>query len=109
MAGTKARADLAAAPNMWAPQSAYSIAGSVINVEGYQTYKYDVENLKLKPIGSALQRKALLLSPLFCKDILGGLRVLDLGGNNGFFSLLSVLKGAITADVVDIDLKAVIM
>ena len=107
MALNEVLAALADAPNMRAPQSSYSICGSVINVGGYQTYQYDLENSKLKPVGAGLERKASLLSPLISKEICRGLSVLDLGGNNGFFSLLSVLNGASTADVVDIDLDAV--
>lgn len=98
---------MAAQPNMFAPTSSYNLSNGIVTVTGYQTYTYDIESASLRPLGSGLVAKADLFNSFFSSNFLRGKKVIDLGGNNGFFSLQSILKGASSAMTVDVDEEAV--
>lgn len=98
---------MAAEPNMFAPSSGYTVSGAIITVTGYQSYSFELDSMTLNPFGSGLTAKANLVNSLMNSAFLKNKTVLDLGGNNGYFSLMSLLKGASSAAVVDIDEAAV--
>ena len=101
--------ELSKNPNKYAANSSYSFDGDVISIGGYQKFEYNLKKKTLKLnkkdkrtiIKKKLVNQAFSIGSLKCKS------VLDLGGNNGLYSLLSLINGAGKAEVVDIDKEAI--
>jgi len=101
--------ELGTNPNKYAPKSSYKKEKELISVEGYQSFTYDIRK-RFILINESDQRtniKKKLVETAFNTGSLEGKTVLDLGGNNGLFSLCSLIKGAEKAHVVDIDKEAI--
>ena len=96
-------------PNKYAPNSSYSFKGGRISVGGYQSFGYDTQKRIIIYDKSDVKIRGKIKN--FLKIIkLGrfkGKTVLDLGGNNGLFSIISLLNGARSAHVIDIDKQAI--
>ena len=101
--------ELGTNPNKYAPKSYYKKVKELISVGGYQSFTYDIRK-RFILINESDQRtniKKRLVETAFNTGNLEGKTVLDLGGNNGLFSLCSLIKGADKAHVVDIDKEAI--
>ena len=101
--------ELATNPNKYTVKSSYRKEKELIFVGGYQSFIYDKRKKSIS-INESSQRtniKKGLVESAFNSGSLEGKNVLDLGGNNGLFSLFSLIRGAREAHVVDIDEEAI--
>src|ERR1700677_487025 len=73
-----------------------------ITVHGYQEFQLSKRKIKPLPIDQPLQRKKELTQIFFSPEFLAGKKVLDIGANGGFFSLLACRNGA--SQVVSLDM-----
>lgn len=102
--------ELAVKPNKYAPKSGYIFEDNTIKVSGYQNFSLTLQNNrmnKLETKEASLALKCKIVRSAFHGRLNQSTRVLDLGGNNGFYSLLALFTGAGKAKVVDIDAKAI--
>ena len=101
--------ELAKKPNKYATTSGYLFENNFIRVNGYQNFSYSIEekSIYISESDQKIIKKTKLVEKSLLTGILKDKSVLDLGGNNGFFSLLSLINGARNAHVVDIDSEAI--
>ena len=101
--------ELAQNPNKYAENSSYMKKGKLIHISGYQSFTYNItkQNISLRKGDQRTKIKRKLVENAFIQGSIKGKTVLDLGGNNGLFSLCSLIKGASNAHVVDIDKEAI--
>lgn len=77
---------------------------SYVRTSGYQPYeimKYP-SHVELNPLSIKLQEKSDALK-LFLREVVKDMTILDIGGNYGYFSAISVMYGAKSATVIDMD------
>ena len=96
-------------PNKYAAKSSYKKDKELISVGGYQSFTYDTRKnfILINENDPRTNTKKRLVETAFNIGSLEGKTILDLGGNNGLFSLCSLIKGADKAHVVDIDEEAI--
>ncbi len=99
--------DLAARPNKYAHPNGLVLDGQAALFSGYQEFSFEPRNKALRAIGDALAQKEKLVESVFTPRYMSGRTILDLGGNNGFFSFKALLSGASTATVVDLDAECI--
>jgi 16S rRNA G966 N2-methylase RsmD len=94
-------------PNKYAEPSGYTNIAGEIEVRGYQSFKVNAIDRVPHPINQALIAKDEILRPWFLPKWFKNRSFLDLGGNNGFFSLRALQEGASQGVVVDIDKNSI--
>lgn len=94
---------LCVTPNQHTRPSGRTLRPGAVDLFGYQEFSATADDLVVAPVDGALARKSALLQGVFQPSILSGRTVLDLGANNGYFSLLALQRGAAQATAVDLD------
>ena len=76
----------------------------LVRTSGYQSFELvrKAGGIQFTPLSIALSEKSDVVSPVI-RQVAKGMTVLDIGGNYGFFSALSVAYGAESATIVDMD------
>jgi serine/threonine protein kinase len=74
---------------------------------GYQDFNYHFAQGFVEPLNDGLKNKFSLVEKFFTSAFFARRTVLDLGGNNGFYSFAALKAGALEANVVDIDENAI--
>tara|TARA_B100001093_G_C26858717_1_gene1028788 strand:+ start:4783 stop:6543 length:1761 start_codon:yes stop_codon:yes gene_type:complete len=101
--------ELATNPNKYADKFSYKNERELVYVNGYQSFIYNKKkkSISINKSDQTTNIKKKLVESAFLRGSLKGKTVLDLGGNNGLYSLCSLIKGANKAHVVDIDIEAI--
>lgn len=100
--------DLKKHPNKYAPQSSYELNNTIARVRGYQNYDVDIDSKSIRALDKALEIKTQFLINTFLGSDISGKTCLDLGGNNGYYSLImTACLGARQSKVIDIDKNAI--
>ena len=100
--------DLKKYPNKYAPKSGYVLNNSIVSIRGYQNYDVNVDNKSIKALDKALESKTQFLINTFLGANISSKTCLDLGGNNGYYSLImTACLGARESKVIDIDKDAI--
>lgn len=95
--------DLEEKPNKYAAPNGLDFEGEVARFRGYQEFSFELAERRLVPLNQALVAKDAAVARVFTPAFMAGRTVLDLGGNNGFFTLRALLSGATAGTVVDVD------
>lgn len=94
-------------PNKYAPASDYTFTENIAKVRGYQNFNVNTINNAIEPLDANLSIKSQALMNSLIGANLVGKTFADLGGNNGYYSLLvTALLGA-EAIVLDIDKNSI--
>jgi hypothetical protein len=94
---------LAEAPNQHARPSGVRLLPGEAELFGYQEFSVTRDTLRVSKVDRQLARKAELLDAVMQPSCLAGRTIVDLGANNGYFSLLALRRGARHATAVDLD------
>jgi len=89
--------ELATNPNKYAPQSSYALNEQTISLGGYQNFKINLKNKAIENLTTTeniLAKKSKIVSQAIYGYVDNETSVLDIGGNNGFYSLMALLAGA---------------
>ena len=94
---------LCSTPNQHAPKAKIKIAGDNIEVNGYQ--KYIINQNNIKPLNNSydLDRKTNLLKKYYQSDFIKEKTFLDLGSASGYFTFMAILNECKHATAIDID------
>jgi hypothetical protein len=90
-------------PNKYAAPNGLELDDGLARFRGYQEYSFELAERRLVPLNQALVAKDAAVARVFTPAFMAGRTVLDLGGNNGFFTLRALLSGATSGTVVDVD------
>lgn len=100
--------DLKKYPNKYAPKSSYELNNTIASIRGYQNYDVDIDSKSIRALDKALEIKTQFLINTFLGSDISDKTCLDLGGNNGYYSLImTACLGARQSKVIDIDANAI--
>ena len=100
--------DLKKRPNKYAPKSSYKLNNTLASIRGYQNYDVDINSRSITALDKALKTKTEFLINTFLGSDISTKTCLDLGGNNGYYSLImTACLGARQSKVIDIDKDAI--
>ena len=90
-------------PNQHAPKPSMRVMNNAIQVNGYQKYIINKDNIIPAISSYDLDKKTTLLKKFYQTDFIKNKTFLDLGAASGYFTFMAVLNQAKHATAIDID------